>query len=143
MSSLTRHDGELEIDHRFSPGLTPEEMRAFGMPEVPGGSGSSARLATVGCNHCGGIWLVNHYRTRERYYCRICDHYLCDLCKAQSAQPGYVHRTIGQLADMIQGGKWTFAPGSTTISPLLIPTGANEDGQENLSEPKLDPNSSG
>jgi len=142
MGSLKRGDGEVEINHQFSPGLTPAEMRAFGMPEVPGGEGSSARLATVSCNHCGGVWLVNHYRTRERHYCRRCDHYLCDLCAAASAAPGYVHRTIGELSEMITGGKWTFAPGSSTTKPILVRTGV-DNGEANLSEPKLDTNHTG
>lgn len=122
MPSLKRHDGELMIDHRFSRGLTAEEARAFGMPDIPLGEGGAVSLATVGCNHCGGVWLVNHYRTRERHYCKKCDHYLCDLCAAVTAQPNYVHRTISELTDLITSGKFTFAPGSTTTNPILIPT---------------------
>lgn len=122
MPSLRRHDGELTIDHRASCGLTAEEARAFGMPGVPLGEGGSVSLATVSCNHCGGVWLVNHYRTRERHYCKKCDHYLCDLCAAVSAQPNYVHRTIAELTEMITSGKFTFAPGSSTTNPILVPT---------------------
>lgn len=142
MGSLKRGDGEVEINHQFSPGLTAEEMRLFGMPGVPGHEGSSARLATVSCKHCGGVWLVNYYRTRERHYCRLCDHYLCDLCKAAASEPGYVHRTIDELTDMITSGRWTFAPGSSTTRPILVPTGVIH-GEANLSEPKLDTNRSG
>jgi hypothetical protein len=122
MSTLKRFDGELTIDHRASRGLTPEQARAFGMPDVPLGEGRSVSLATVGCNHCGGVWLVNHYRTRERHYCKSCDHYLCDLCAAVSALPDYVHRTIADLTELITSGKFTFAPGSSTTNPILLPT---------------------
>jgi hypothetical protein len=126
MSSLKRFDGELTIDHRASPGLTPEEARAFGMPEVPLSEGREVSLATVQCNHCGGVWLVNTYRTRERHYCKWCDHYLCDLCAATSALPDYVHRTIAELTDLITSGKYTFAPGCSTTRPILIPTSRKE-----------------
>lgn len=122
MGSLKRFDGELTIDHRASHGLTPEECRAFGMPGVPLGEGGQVSLATVGCNHCGGVWLVNHFRTRERHYCRSCDKYLCDICAAVSAMPNYIHRTIDELTDMITSGKFTFAPGSSTTMPILVPT---------------------
>lgn len=122
MPSLKRHDGELTIDHRAGRGLTAEECRAFGMPDVPLKDGSMVSMATVGCNHCGGVWLVNHYRTRERHYCKKCDKYLCDLCAAVTALPNYVHRTIDELTDAITSGKFTFAPGSSTTNPVLIPT---------------------
>jgi hypothetical protein len=120
MPTLKRFDGELTIDHRAGCGLTPEEARAFGMPDVPLGEGRMTSLATVGCNHCGGVWLVNHYRTRERHYCKTCDHYLCDLCAAVAEQSDYVHRTIDQLTEMITSGKFAFAGGSTT-NPILVP----------------------
>jgi hypothetical protein len=120
MSSLKRHDGELTIDHRASPGLTPEQARSVGLPGAPLGEGTSTGFATVSCSHCGGVWIVNPYRTRERPYCKVCDHYICDPCKAVSLQPGYVHRTIEDLTNMICSGNWRIAGGPAS-NPILVP----------------------
>ena len=121
MPSLKRHDGELVIDHRGSPGLTPEEAAACGMPGINVGEGTETGLATLGCNHCGGCVIVNPWRTRERAYCRHCDHYICDGCKAVSLLPGYEHRSIEELTNMITSGRWRIV-GGTACNPVLEPT---------------------
>jgi len=35
---------------------------------------------TSTCSHCQRIVVLNPDRTRERGYCRKCDHYICDQC---------------------------------------------------------------
>ena len=121
MPSLKRHDGELTIDHRASPGLTAEEARLCGLPGVQMGEGTCTGLATVSCSHCGGVWIVNPYRTRERPYCRACDHYICDGCKTASLQADYVHRTIDDLTNLIASGRWRIIGGPAS-SPIIVPT---------------------
>ncbi len=37
---------------------------------------------TYTCSHCQRIVVVNPERTRERGYCRKCDHVICDECVA-------------------------------------------------------------
>lgn len=60
------HEGWLLIDHRASPGVP-------GLPE-----GSAWESATITCAHCQKVVVLNPQRTRERGYCRKCDHYVCD-----------------------------------------------------------------
>lgn len=112
MSSLLRHDGELMIDNRASGDPIP------GMPRA----GAFTEVRTISCRHCGGAWVVNPWRTRPREYCRHCNRYICDGCFARSKQPDYVHRTIDDLTEMVQSGRWTIA-GGTCCDPILIPTG--------------------
>lgn len=121
MSSLLRHDGELMMDHRAGPGLTEEEARIFGMPFAPPG-GKLVHAPTLGCYHCGGVQLMNPYRTRERGYCKPCDHYICDLCNVRRKEADYIHRPFTQLVDMITSGKWMIA-GGTSVNPILIKIG--------------------
>lgn len=76
-------EGYLMIDHRNSPGVTPEEAAGFG-PAVPGGQ--LYESATNTCGHCMCEVVLNPQRTRERGYCPKCDQYLCDACEYVRAQ---------------------------------------------------------
>jgi len=109
MSSLKQYDGEVMIDNRASGEPIP------GLPNA----GSFAELRTVSCRHCGGVWAENPWRTRPREYCRTCNKYMCDGCAAVSKQPGYVHRTIDDLTEMVMSGRYTIAGGSV-CDPILI-----------------------
>lgn len=80
MPSLKRLEGYLMIDHRASPGLTPELERACGLP--PGAGQGMFEASTYSCSHCQAIVILNPARTRERAYCSKCDRYLCDGCGA-------------------------------------------------------------
>lgn len=59
MHSKRSHEGFLMIDDRCS---------GAGLQEC----------ATITCAHCHSIVVLNPQRTRERGYCRRCDHYVCD-----------------------------------------------------------------
>lgn len=112
MPSIKRHDGELVVDNRAS---------GDPIPGMPVGAGSFVELKTIGCRHCGGAWVENPWRTRPREYCRVCARYMCDGCFARSKQPDYIHRTIDDLTEMVQSGKYIIA-GGTVCDPILIPT---------------------
>lgn len=107
MSSLKRHDGEMETSH-FGPGIG-----RYSDDKV-------VREPTLSCRHCGGCVVLNPDRTRERGYCRLCDRYICDHCKIASLQSDYVHRTFSDLADLVMSGKYTLS--GSLSSPILIPT---------------------
>ncbi len=66
------------IDNRFTPGVAPEIVRACGLPNEAGFGLFEAATST--CSHCHAIVVMNPQRTRERAYCRKCDHYICDRC---------------------------------------------------------------
>ena len=38
-------------------------------------------------------------RSRERCWCWLCDHYICDGCGVEAKLPGYVHKTWRQKQD--------------------------------------------
>jgi hypothetical protein len=122
MSSIFRHDGELCVDHRASPGLPSTLAQELGMVGEPTGEGSVAYFRVLACNHCGGAQLMNPLRTRDRGYCRLCDHYICDVCEIARKEAGYIHRTIDELTELITSGRWTFAEGSTAARPILVRT---------------------
>lgn len=78
MSSKRNQEGYLLIDNSASPGVSADFIRHTGMdaPIVPGGTVFES--ATILCSHCQAIVVLNPLRTRERGYCRSCDHYVCD-----------------------------------------------------------------
>jgi len=77
--SKRSYEGEFMVDHRFTPGL-PDEMMPKGMP--PRSGQGLFEAPTFSCSHCPQVVVMNPLRTRERIYCRKCDHYLCDRCGA-------------------------------------------------------------
>jgi hypothetical protein len=72
--SLRRHEGYLLIDNRGAPdvpALPHPRKRFFGVSGL-------FESATITCAHCHAVVVLNPQRTRERGYCRKCDHYVCD-----------------------------------------------------------------
>lgn len=112
MPSRKRFDGEVLVDNRASGDVPP------GM----GVQGTYFGLPTLACRHCGGVWVMNPDRTRPREYCRLCDKYICDGCAAVAKKPGYLHRTIEDLTEMVTSGRYTIA-GGTVCEPVIVPTG--------------------
>jgi hypothetical protein len=100
MASRTQREGFLEIDHTASPGLPARVARLMGLSPRETGEGQKLERATLACSHCPGVFLVEPRRTRERYYCRTCDHYICDSCKARTLLPDYVHQTRWDLLNV-------------------------------------------
>lgn len=82
MRSKRRREGYLMIDHRFSPGVDAELIKASGLDAPIVGPGALFESATVRCCHCGTVVILNPDRSRERGHCKRCDHYVCDnpLC---------------------------------------------------------------
>lgn len=109
--SKESHSGELFLDHRASPGIPAAKAEAMGLPPALVREGAATHLRTLGCCHCGGVWIENPLRTRPRNHCNKCDRYLCDGCAAASHEPGYTHRSFQELADMIRSGKFELTGG--------------------------------
>jgi hypothetical protein len=78
--SLSQGGGYLQIDHRNSPGLTPEDVA-----HVPGaqavGPGQNFETDVHQCSHCERGVLSHPLRKRPRAVCPKCYHFVCDLCK--------------------------------------------------------------
>lgn len=79
MASLRRQEGYLQIDHRFSPGVSKQLLQKLGKPNVAScPEGSQFESSTITCSHCNAIVILNPDRSRPRNYCQRCDHYICD-----------------------------------------------------------------
>lgn len=88
VNSKKRHEGYLQIDHRFSPGITAEDLAKAGVQGIPVPSGENFETATITCHHCQKVNRVNPKRTRPRGYCAKCDHYVCDFCEGIRVKTG-------------------------------------------------------
>jgi hypothetical protein len=115
----TSHDGELMLDHRASPGFTPEQARQMGYPAELVGEGKQMHAATLGCPHCGSHVMLNPMRKRPRAHCYQCNQYICDICDRVRNESGYVHRTMKDIRDLIATGKWEMR--GTMSKPMLVP----------------------
>ena len=90
------HEGYLMLDHRASPGFTPEEATRLGYGPAASGEGNFYEAKTMHCSHCPAVVIMNPLRTRERTLCYLCNKYICDNCGIQSKMPDYVHKTYIQ-----------------------------------------------
>lgn len=80
-------EGLLIIDHRNSPGVSDELIRAAGFAAPAVGAGCIFESPVIMCAHCGTPVVLNPNRSRPRGYCRKCDAYVCDnpACNAECA----------------------------------------------------------
>lgn len=76
MQTKRRHEGYFLVDHRNSPGLSPELLASIGAD--PRAGKGLFESATITCAHCGVVVVINPERSRARGHCRSCDHYVCD-----------------------------------------------------------------
>jgi hypothetical protein len=122
---MPKPEGELFVDHRASPGLTPKQARAAGMPSGVAGEGTLFEAATIQCTHCQQIAIKNPFRDRERAFCMQCGGaYICDFCDAERRKPDYQHLPMKKIVDLVATGKATVV--SLGVRPLLIPTKEKE-----------------
>ena len=119
MSSLRSHEGYMLIDHRESPGVPDEIMVAQGLPA---GSGRKVfESATFTCSHCERVVIMNPDRSRERGYCRKCDHYVCDGCEAERVRTGVCMPFKAMIAELINQEARKPASSEVFQSPIIIP----------------------
>src|ERR1700730_13341887 len=85
MPTKHRREGYLLTDHRNSPCVPEEMIRASGRNAPVIASGQIFESPTVTCAHCNVVVVLNPDRTRPRGYCRKCDQYVCDnpACNAE------------------------------------------------------------
>lgn len=82
------------LDHRAGAPVPDEIIRSCGLPT--GAGHKLFEAATYTCSHCQYVTVIEPKRTRERAYCRKCDHYICDRCGLILSQTG-VCRTFNQV----------------------------------------------
>lgn len=113
---IPRREGELIIDHTFSPGITPEQMIAAGLPpELAVGKDRKMECATVTCLHCNVVVVLNPKRTRPRGYCAKCDGYVCDRPGC-----GLECRPFAKLLDTVQANAERIDAGLAVSPPVLL-----------------------
>lgn len=108
MKTKRSSEGYVLIDHRNSPGITPEFVRANNLDAPAVGAGVTYESALVVCSHCGRDVILNPNRTRDREWCYTCDGYICDGCgaaKKAGAACVTVRQKIAQAFDTIQKGR--------------------------------------
>jgi hypothetical protein len=91
--------GYLMIDNRVNEGVPEQAVRRFGLPLQAAKGMFEAK--TITCSHCNAIVVMNPERTRERTFCKGCNHYICDGCASVLAQTGLC-RTVDQILDEMQ-----------------------------------------
>lgn len=85
--SLADGAGYLEINHKDSPGLRPEDVaRIPGALAVPGGQVLERDIKQ--CSHCQRGVVLNPGRVRARAVCPKCYAFICDGCEAIRAATG-------------------------------------------------------
>jgi hypothetical protein len=82
MLSKRSQEAYILIDHRNSPGISPEFVRANGLDAPAVGAGQTFESAMVVCHCCQADVVLNPNRTRERAWCWKHDAYTCDNCAA-------------------------------------------------------------
>lgn len=80
MTSKRAQEGYLLIDHRNSPGITPEFIRDHKLDAPAVGAGKVLETALTVCHCCGGDVILNPNRSRPREWCMKHDAYMCDNC---------------------------------------------------------------
>jgi hypothetical protein len=101
MKTKRSSEAYILIDHRNSPGISPEFMRANRLNGPAVGSGKTLETAMIVCHACGCDVIINPKRTRVRPWCRVHDAYLCDNCDANRAAAGGVCVPLAQKIEQL------------------------------------------
>lgn len=119
MSSLRRHEGYFLMDHTQSPGVPDEIVVAQGLSF--GAGRSFFESATFTCSHCETVVVMNPDRSRQRGYCKKCDHLICDTCETVKVQTGKCYPFKAMVQDILNGIDRGRDPTEVINSVLLIP----------------------
>lgn len=80
--SLKQGSGYLIIDHKDSPGITPDQIpHTLRNTTIVVGANQVYEADIQQCTHCQRGVVLNADRTRARGYCPYCHHYICDSCR--------------------------------------------------------------
>lgn len=107
------------IDHRAGAGLPEEVARLAGYDPAECRAGMIFESATITCSHCKQAYVKNKFRIRAREYCKKCDHYICDGCGKEAAEPNYVHLCGQEKLDKILDAKETGRTADFAKNPTI------------------------
>lgn len=100
MRSKRSDEGCVLIDHRNSPGISAEFIKANNLDAPAVGAGQVFESSIVVCHGCGRDIILNPNRSREREWCREHDAYLCDGCGLTRKLTGSCVPLKKRLADL-------------------------------------------
>jgi hypothetical protein len=63
--------------------------------------GTHLEFDTYTCTHCCRVVILNPERNRERFFCRGCNHHICDECAAKRSA-GSPCKTWAQWEDELR-----------------------------------------
>lgn len=107
------------MDHRGSPGVPDEIVQKDGL--VSGAGHGLFESATFTCNHCEAVVVKNPDRSRERAWCKKCDHYICDGCGMTMHKTGLCYPFKAMVADILNLQDRRPAESVVEQSALLTP----------------------
>lgn len=85
------------------PNLTAQQAAAIGREIIGAGWQRGAlELPTITCSHCHAVRYVQPLRTRDRPYCRKCDHHICDECAVIARLNGGECIPLNQKIDILR-----------------------------------------
>ena len=116
MNSLRSHEGYFLMDHRNSPGVPDSVVVQEGL--LPGAGRGVFESATFTCSHCQVVVVLNPDRSRDRGYCRKCDHLICDGCETAKAASGGDCNSFKRLVDVLLNN--AAKGGEVSQSPVII-----------------------
>lgn len=102
MKSKRANEAYLLIDHRNSPGISHEFMRANRLAGPAVGGGQVFESAMAICHACGNDIVLNPNRSREREWCMQHDAYLCDMCGLRRKLSGHCVPLQKKLIEIYQ-----------------------------------------
>jgi len=120
MRSEKSREGYLLVDHSASPGLPESVARASGYDPQHCQEGKRFEAATITCSHCGGAYVKNPLRQRDRGRCFNCFKFLCDPCAAVMKLGGECKPYVAYTGAVVGSDK--------PIPPLALLLGANLHG---------------
>lgn len=102
MKSKRSLEGYLWINNGDGPALSEEAAAATGKDVLVSRQRGALEASVLTCSHCQAQMIVNPLRTRDRPYCRKCDHYLCDGCAAAAHANGGDCKPLSMVFDIAQ-----------------------------------------
>ena len=97
---------------------SPRKYEGYFLRDDRASGGKVMEAATYTCGHCQAIVMIDPLRTRERPFCKKCDHRLCDTCGAVQAATGGECKNMNHLIEEMREQ----AARAPQYQPLIIAT---------------------
>lgn len=116
MKTKRSHECYLLIDNSAGPGV-PDSVIPEKYAHLRGLGRGKQEVASYTCPHCHDVVIMNPLRTRDRNWCKHCDHYVCDRVGCNSGC-----RVLNDVFDQMREDK--VLADQSTVDPtarIIIP----------------------